>query len=65
MWDIIDAELRLEEGQSLFLYRPENKTLGYVWFEENLLYNAFMHSSHLPQNDFAGISAVSGSVHSR
>lgn len=45
MWDIIDAELRLEEGQSLYLYRPENKTLGYVWFKDNLLYNAFMHSS--------------------
>ena len=45
MWTIIDAKERLEEGQTLYLYRPENRTIGFVWFNGNLLYNAFMHSS--------------------
>ena len=45
MWTIIDAKIRLEEGQTLYLYRPENRTIGFVWFKGNLLYNAFMHPS--------------------
>jgi len=45
MWDILDAYERLEAGEKLYLYIPENETIGYVWFKEDLLYNAFMHSS--------------------
>tara|TARA_B100000530_G_C15891219_1_gene461512 strand:- start:630 stop:1070 length:441 start_codon:yes stop_codon:yes gene_type:complete len=45
MWDILDAYERLEAGEKLYLYRPENYVIGYVWFKEDLLYNAFMHSS--------------------
>ena len=45
MWDIIDAELRLEKGEIMYIFIPNNTPLGYVWFDKNYLYNAFMHSS--------------------
>jgi len=45
MWDIIDAFLRLEGGEVMYVYIPNDTPLGYVWFRNNYLYNAFMHSS--------------------
>jgi hypothetical protein len=42
MWDIYDAEVRLNQKQILYLLLDSNKPIGHVWYEGNYLYNAFV-----------------------
>ena len=42
MWDIYDAEVRLNQKQILYLLLDSNKPIGHVWYESYYLYNAFV-----------------------
>ena len=44
MWDINSAKDRLMRGDRLFLLRNHQAT-GHVWFDEDYLYNLYVHPS--------------------
>lgn len=41
MWDIKEAEDRLEKGHLLFIGVDKEGPLAHVWFDDNYLYNMF------------------------
>ena len=44
MWTIDDAKERLNKGHQLFLgVDRDDKPLGHVWFDNDLLYNAYIN----------------------
>ena len=44
MWDLEDANSRVEEGHSLFIGTDQKGTLAHVWFAEDYLYNCYVNS---------------------
>ena len=42
MWDIYDAEVRLNQKQILYLLLDSNIPMGHVWYDSYYLYNAFV-----------------------
>ena len=44
MWNLEDANSRVEEGHSLFIGTDEKGTLAHVWFAEDYLYNCYVNS---------------------
>lgn len=43
MWDIEDAESRLNEGHILFIGVDEKGPLAHVWFDQSYLYNFYVN----------------------
>lgn len=43
MWDLEDANSRVEEGHSLFIGTDQKGSLAHVWFAEDYLYNCFVN----------------------
>jgi len=42
MWDLYEAELRLNTNQILYLLMDSYKPIGHVWYKSDYLYNAFV-----------------------
>ena len=42
MWTISQALERIQNGEELFIYAPENEAKAFVWFRDNYLYNFFV-----------------------
>lgn len=50
MWNELDAEGRFESGNVLFVYfkiGDYSNPIGYTWFDNDWLYNTFIHSSRI------------------
>jgi len=50
MWNELDSEGRFESGNVLFVYLKIGKfddPIGYTWFDNDWLYNTFIHSSRI------------------
>ena len=42
MWDLYDAEIRLNQNQILYLLLENKIPIGHVWYDSYYLYNAFV-----------------------
>ena len=42
MWDLYDAENRLNQNQILYLLLENQTPIGHVWYDSHYLYNAFV-----------------------
>ena len=58
MFNINDVNKRIIHGQRLFIGYSKNIPFGYVWFDDNTLYNLYVRNN-LPNKNYSGKGFVS------
>lgn len=53
MWDLLEAERRLEEGHKFYYLRDHKGVVGHMWIDDSYIYNVFVHPRRL-----SGVSEI-------